>query len=540
MSMTEDRNDLWRRAQLWPAEAASLLKQIDLGQLQRQDREDKTANYARSPYSQEQIQQSDVWRSNCVAALEALGQQPSPGAAQHAYSSLNAGYISPYMTTQIGDKINPVMDRWRTSDANDVIASYLNYIVHFSPSMIAAHNAMIFLPKVETQIETMKVAKLGLNTNLCIADQACRLIDKTLPKSQEKERLIFSLSSAGTDIVTGVLLENTTPSSDHDIKDFILKKLFANPWPHGYVIEEYIDYIITYMEKGDLLSALKEKNPEDFIISGTLEVYTHVVRDFERNPADMPDDDYSNAIEILFRLIDHLRERELSFSELEHLADIYNQVFSWTEGAMLSEMSTETDENDRLRSRSEDCEAAQKVLDVFDYSPNKNKLDAALSATDSNNFFQAFEIVAHTRDIALFDVIFAATKNASRPRHLNLLAQQIVNEEQASRAIDWAITRFYISESGYSPFSAASGYNETLHALIKVAGDYPGLGGPLILAGLDYGTTSHDQSAKALLNWPIHMWPENAHSKLKQAVKNAERTLGLLTEAQAKLNTKSE
>ncbi|MFC2950518.1 hypothetical protein ACFOOP_01165 [Marinicaulis aureus] len=538
--MTKDLNDLWRKAELWPANAASLREQIELGQLQHQGHEDNLAGYAQSPYAQEQIQQSDIWKSECVAVLEALGQQPTPAAAQHAYKALSAGYLSPYMTLNAGDKINPVMDRWRTSDANDIIASYLQFILNFAPSIIAVHNAMIFLPKVQTQIETDQVVKLGLNTNYCLADQACRLIDKALPKSKEKERLIFSLSSAGTDIVTAILLENTTPSSDRDIKDFILKKLFATPWPHGYVIEDYIDYIITYMEKGDLLSAVKEDNPEDFIIRGTLEIYTHVVRDFERNPTDMLGDDYSNAIEILFRLIDHLRERELSFSELEHLADIYNQVFSWTEGAMLSEMSTETDESDWLRSRSEDCEAAQKVLDVFDYPPNKNKLDAALSATDSNNFFQAFEIVAHTRDVALFDVIFAATENASRPRHLNLLAQQIVNEEQASRAIDWAITRFHISESGYSPIAGASGYNETLHALIDVAGDYPGLGGPLILAGLNYGTTSHDQSAKALLNWPLHMWPENAHGKLKQAVKNTERTLGLLTEAQAKLGKKPE
>jgi len=538
--MTEDLNDLWRRAKLWPAEAASLLKQIELGQLQSRDRENDITNYARSPYSQEQIQQSDIWKSECVTVLEALGQQPTPAAAQHAYKALSAGYLSPYMTLNAGDKINPVMDRWRTSDANDIIASYLQFILNFAPSIIAVHNAMIFFPKVQTQIETDQVAKLGLNTNYCLADQACRLIDKALPKSQEKERLIFSLSSAGTDIVTAILLENTTPSSDRDIKDFILKKLFATPWPHGYVIEDYIDYIITYMEKGGLLSAVKEDNPEDFIISGTLEIYTHVARDFERNPADMPGHDYSDAIEILFRLIDHLAQRELSFSELEHLSDIYNMVFSWTAGPLVTDTPTEIDENGWLRSKSEDCKAARKILGVFDYPPNKNKLDAALSATDSDNFFQAFEIIANIRDTVLFEIIFAAMKKASHPRHLDLLAKQINNEEQASRAIDWAITRFHISESGYSLIAGALGYNETLHALIDVAGDYPGLGGPLILAGLNYGTTSHDQSATALLNWPLHMWPENAHGKLKQAVKNTERTLGLLTEAQAKLGKKPE
>jgi len=523
--MTVDLNGIWRNSKMWPEESISLVAQIQLGEGDFQSQSRYVETYASSPYEKKKTQQSNDWKISCVSTLDALARNPNNRTATVAYKALGAGYLSPYASIDVWDTLKPVVNSWRDANLNDVLSSFLQYIIEGSPNIIAVHNGMFFLNDLQTSINTDLIVALGLKTNRPLADQACRLIEKTLPKGREKERIVFSLVKAGTSTITGILLANTNRQSDRNAKDWILKKLFADPWPHGYVIDDYIGYLLEYIDKGDLLSAISAANPDDALISGTLEVYTHLVRGLDHYLLAENSDHYEEETEILFRLIDHLVERELSLTDLEYLSQIYNALFYWTI----------IDDAEWLKKGGMDQEAAQKILDVYEHALNKKKLDAALYATDSDDFYTAFEIVTNIREADAFEIIFEATKNASHPMCLNMLAEQIKNESQARKAIDWAIDRYHIKEDGYGVASGAPGYNSTLKALAEVAGDYPGLGGRLILAGLNYGTTAHEVAAKALLKWPPSHWPDDALGKLNQAVKNTQRTLGLLNDARDKL-----
>jgi len=520
--MTNNLNDIWRNAQMWPTESISLVAQIQVNQDEVRNMRDGVSDYASSPYEGKKIRQSDDWKTISVGALNALSYSPDTNTATSTYNALSSGYLSPFATADFTNTIiNPVINGWSDAARNAIMSSFLQYIIERSPNIIAVHNGMFFLEYLQTSIDTDLVVAVGLKTNPCLADQACRLIEKTLPKGEEKERIIFSLVKVGTDTTTGILLGNTTRQSDRAIKDFILKILFADPWPHGYVIEDYIDYLEYYIEKGDLLSAISAAEPDAALISGTLEVYTHLVRGLKLGVMGEDADDNEEETEILFRLIDHLVGRELSIPEMEHLSEIYNEVFYWTIIA----------DPEWLKKKEKGQEAAQKIHEVYEHAPNKAKIDAALYSTDSGGFYTAFEIITNIYENDAFEIIFEATKNASHPRHLDLLAKQVENEDQARKALDWVIARFRISEDGYGGAFSAPGFNGTSHALIRVAGEYPGLGGPLILAGLNFATTAHDAAAEALMKWPLSHWPDDALGKLNQAVKNTERTLGLLNEA---------
>lgn len=509
--MTENFQDIWHNANLWPANSISVYNKIQRAQadVENGGDNDNITTYAISPYSTNKIRQSDEWKTNCIATLNSLCLNPQESMARSAFKELSAGYLSPFGSAETWDKLNAGISQWREPKFDNVITSFLQYIIKYAPDVIAVHNSMFFLYYLDVSIDANVIAILGLNTNKCLADRACALTNKIQPKSAEKERLIFSLAQAGSSVSRDIVLENTTRKSDRDIKDWILEILFADPWPHGYVIDDYIDYIEHYIDKGDLLAALNDSEPEPKLLSGTLEVFTHVVRGLGSDWDNYYEEE--EEAEIFIRLIEHLKDRELSIIELEHLSDIYINPIG-------------------LGNRDKNDGIARRIIRVFKFSPNKHKIDEALVSTDNNDFYTAFQIIKNIHGSEQFEIIFEAIKNANDYRFIEELVECVTNKDQASLVIEWAISRFRISDYGYSSLGG-SGYNDVLKGLIEVAGDYPGVGGSLILAGFEYGTTAHDQAAKALLKWDLKYWPKNADSHLNQAIKNTERTHDLLTKA---------
>ena len=76
---------------------------------------------------------------------------------------------------------------------------------------------------------------------------------------------------------------------------------------------------------------------------------------------------------------------------------------------------------------------------------------------------------------------------------------------------------------------------EVLQEIIPLAGDYPGLGGPLVLAGLEYRSPAKDEAIRALLAWPVNLWPPQAGDRLRLALKHNTSTREALKEALQKL-----
>ena len=299
--MDDDQNKIWHEAALWPAASVNVYQQFQSGDVDLKNKREGLSSYATSSWQNEKTIQSDKWKLNCVLAIDAFFASPNSQTAQEVYAALSAEYLSLYGGSDFAkDQIEPITDQWKNDRASKTLAVCIDYILRNSPHMTAICNAIYFSSYTQVPIETDLIMAFGLNTNIAIADQAGFVIERQLPKSVEKERLIFSLAQKGTGFLKSTVLANTTPQSDRDIKDWILKELFANPWPHGYVIEDYIDYIIEYMEKGDLLSALKEDSPADFIITGALEVFTHVLR----APGSFDDEE----VEALYLSLIHISE----------------------------------------------------------------------------------------------------------------------------------------------------------------------------------------------------------------------------------------
>jgi hypothetical protein len=279
-----------------------------------------------------------------------------------------------------------------------------------------------------------------------------------------------------------------------------------------------------YIEKGDLLEAIATPNPSAALISGTLEIYTHLVRGINGVMWEEPDE-YEEETRILHLLINHLFERELSLTDLNYLSEIFNELYYW----IIAEDAK------WIKKADKDQKNAKAILGVYKYPPNKTKIATQLVSTDCGRFYETFEIAENMKQEPIFNTIFDAIKNASHPRFLDELARCITNKSQAGKAIKWAIDKYLIIDSfGPQLRSHIPGCNETLRVLIKVAEEYPGLGRALVLAGLNHGTTAHDAAANTLLKWPVDDGPDGALGRLDQAVKNTGRTLELLNEARNK------
>jgi len=245
---------------------------------------------------------------------------------------------------------------------------------------------------------------------------------------------------------------------------------------------------------------------------------------------------------MLYRLVDHLEQRELSISAMFDLAFMFEIMFSETYYWLKDDPNKKIRAADLIISRESDYQLAGKILDVFDYAPNRRTLDAALSSMGNEDYSSAMRIILRTSGGDIFDSIYSYIKN-ELPRVYTVHVDYTVlgmmfaaigfDTEKAEKAANWCIDycRFE-RHGGYFP---APGYESIMKGILPVIKRFPGVGTSLITAGLDAQSPVRRLAAEALLAWPIEFWPPRLLWRLDSAIEKEEHTLDLLNTARNKI-----
>ncbi|GJL96096.1 MAG: hypothetical protein DHS20C05_25010 [Hyphococcus sp.] len=533
--MDNNLDTLWRRAVLWPDNAVSVLSAARASRRTDAEIGDLRKRNLHGAYFGEKLTNSNEQKPIAVAALDALAPLSDEQAVRSAYAAIRDVLISPYGSMECWDAVKPALSAW---DKERACASFLEFVILESPDPIAVHNAMLFLSYTGKALGAAEIEILGCGTNHLIADRACNLaMQSTLPVD-ERERLAFECARHGTQFAESEILKNVRPESDRKIKDWLLQQLFAD-MQRGfvYIIDDYVDYILDYIESGDLLSALKDAAPPDWLIDGALKLFgDHLCRGIDRGVIWLEPGDDAYALECLFRLVEHATSRALSPNSLRHLSQIYYNAFSHAHEETLAG-EKETPDQVWLKGKDEDLAAAASILAALQTPDNKEKIDIALESTDSKDFADAIDIVENVSADDYFSILFNAVEKGPYPVRLNELRRSVKTVEQARDVIAWATKWCNVNENGYF-YYPGRGYGRVLQEIIPLAGDYPGLGGPLVLAGLDYRSPAKDEAVQALLVWPVYLWPPQAGDRLRLALKHNVSTHEALREALQKLPPK--
>lgn len=530
--MQNNLEALWRRAALWPDSAVSVLSAARASRRADADVGDLSKRNLHGAYFGEAIAKSNDQKPIAVAALDALAPSSDEQAVRSAYATIRDVHISPYGSMECWDAVKPAFSAW---DKDRACASFLEFVILGSPDLIAVHNAMLFLSYTGRALGAAEIEILGCGTNHLIADRACNLaMQSTLPAA-ERERIAFECARHGTQFSESEILKNVRPESDRQIKDWLLQQLFADMRRgFAYIIDDYVDFILDYIERGDLLSALRNSSPADWLIDGALKLFgDHLCSGIDRGVIWLEPGDDAYALECLFRLVEHATSRALSPPSLRHLSQIYYNAFSHAHEAALAD-EKEAPDQVWLKGKDEDLAAAASILAALQKSDNKKRIDAALESTDSKGFPDAIEIVENVSADDYFSILFNAVEKGSYPAWLNELRRSVKTVEQARDVIAWAEKWCNVHENGYL-YYPGRGYGRVLQEIIPLAGDYPGLGGPLVLAGLEYRSPAKDEAIRALLAWPVNLWPPQAGDRLRLALKHNTSTREALKEALQKL-----
>ncbi len=532
--MEDNLTALWRRAALWPENAVSVLEATRAGRQTKTDNKPAAPRNLHSAEFKAGLAKSNAQKPIAVAALDSLSPSSDDQMVRSAYAAIQDVFISPYGSIESWDAIKPALAAW---DEHRACASFLEFVVLGSPDPIAVHNAMLFLSYTGRPLAAEDIEALSLHENPAIADRACELAMQSSLPAKDKEWLAFECAKRGTDFSEREVLKNVGPESDRRIKDWVLQRLFADPHPgYGYVIDDYIDIILAFTEKGDLLSALKDKAPADWLIDGALKLFgNHLCNGIDRAVIWVEPGDEAEELESLFLLIDHATSRNLSLKSLMHLSRIFYSCFSFADQSTGSDNAQTTDDEDWLKGRDEDLAAARKIVNFLNAPGNKEKINAALEKTDQPDFDDAITIIENVFAGEYFSTLFNAIKNSAYPAYLEDLRRAVRTEEQARAVIDWAVKWCGINENGYIYFPGR-GHWRVLQGVMPLAGKYPGIGGPLILAGLDYRSPAKDEAIHALLAWPVALWPPAAGDRLRLAVKHTLSTHEALLKALEKLD----
>lgn len=530
--MENNLDALWRRAALWPDSAASLLSAARESRRADADVDDQSKRNLHGAYFGESLAKSNDQKPIAVAALDALAPSSDEQAVRSAYAAIRDVLISPYGSMECWDAVKPAFSAWNKDRA---CASFLEFVILGSPDPVAVHNAMLFLSYTGRVLGSAEIETLGGCGNRMIADRACKLAMQSNLPAADRERVAFECARHGTQFAEGEILKNIRPDSDRQIKDWLLQQLFADMQRgFAYIIDDYVDNILDYIERGDLLSALNDSAPPDWLIEGALKLFgDHLCRGIDRGViwAEPGDDAY--ALECLFRLVDHATSRALPPHSLKDLSQIYYNAFSHAHEATLTG-EQETPDRAWLKGKDEDLAAAARILAALQRPDSKKEIDAALQSTDSEGFHDAIEIVENTSAGDYFQILFNAVEKGSYPAWLDELRRSVKTVEQARDVIAWAMKWCNVDEKGYLRYPGR-GHERVLQEIIPLAGDYPGLGGPLVLAGLDYRSPAKDEAIRALLAWPVMLWPPQTGDRLRLALKHNIHTHEALEEALQKL-----
>ena len=320
--------------------------------------------------------------------------------------------------------------------------------------------------------------------------------------------------------------------------DWTLERLLS--WPFGpYPIDDYIDQVLEAIHTCRLLEAIRATQPDDGLISEYIWFYYNLSFGVTCGVL-FRDSDFDSDAEcrdILVCLVDHLQNRELELHDLEYLSVILFNVFGLH--PFHKELQKYIDGDNDLGTWEKDFDLLLigKILSVFEFKKNRQKIQNALETNLAEGFYDAVDIATYIDGKNEFELRFNAMKNGEPARYVTKLVESAKNIEQINLIVEWVIKYFHIQENGYSQITRP-GMDDVLEAIVKKLKNYSGVGRPIILASLISHSIARKYAAETLLEWEIGDWPENILERLKNALYHTEGTANRLLEAQEKFEAK--
>lgn len=318
--------------------------------------------------------------------------------------------------------------------------------------------------------------------------------------------------------------------------DWTLERLLS--WPFGpYPIDDYIDQVLEAIHSCRFLEAISTTQPDDALLEKHINFYYNLSFGVSRGVLFQDFDSDAECRDILVCLVDHLQSRELELSALEELSVILFNVFGLY--PLHEKLQKYVDGENDIGTWEKDFDLLliRKIICVFEFPKNRQKIQNALETNLAEGFYFAVEIAEYIDGKNEFELRFNAMKNGDPARYVMDLVESAKNIEQVKLVVEWVIKYFHIQEDGYSQITRP-GMDDVLEAIVKKLKNYSGVGQPIILASLISHSIAREYAAKTLLEWELSDWPEQTMKRLKDALHYTERTANKLLEAQKKLEEK--
>ncbi|WP_411819885.1 hypothetical protein ABFZ85_14615 [Hyphococcus formosus] len=418
--------------------------------------------------------------------------------AEKLYCTLCANHFRKEIVEKIATQILKVEERLAT------LSEFLTTIVPSSPHWVAVSNSLKLLRSLESLPDDGQIIFLARSSHDIQFIQDVPSIPSH--KELENDGLVFSLAKAGCWEAHEEIIDGLTSECPDPVKEWVLRHGYesvSTSEVFGENTSEYISYIQNLIENVDMRGAVRMPFIDNELAVGILHFMSNIASEAATGVVWSDPELFACETDILFRLIDHLEGRELDTSALNSLAHIYEELLSPDRGKII------------LRSHEHDLDLTMKILAIFDFEPNRIKIDAALSSTQSPGFIEALAVAVKIRGYSKFDTLLETLKadfpqRNSTPIRTGLIAQladSIRKRNEAERASQWCINYFQIHNDGYSAFSREPDFGQFVSILLQVNARYSGVAPPLVLAGLN-NIVATRAAANLLLEWEGKDHPE--------------------------------
>jgi len=264
--MTSNLNDIWRNAQMWPEDAPSFFEHLNAKRKASQSEHvsidwdvvnlNMTASSARSDSTLFDSVYSDMVAKIC--------RTPDQDSAKSVYDliasccSLGA-YVEGKITTQF----------LQEESQRQVAASFLLFVIQYSPHKVAILNAMEFFHSIGSSIEADILRAFSDDPDL--TRNAYKFIGKTTLSEGDKQDLIFTMAKTGSFDAQEYLFDTLRPESPPETRRFVLRHAQSAALPPDETLigfdvgynPEFLEAILGFVKRTQPLSELNEPtNPK--------------------------------------------------------------------------------------------------------------------------------------------------------------------------------------------------------------------------------------------------------------------------------------
>ncbi|MCR9260332.1 MAG: hypothetical protein NXH95_11455 [Pseudomonadaceae bacterium] len=531
-------DETWRNAALWPADAESYLAHLkETGKAVTSDAIDHIANV--NLYTSSARDNLSDLRSRRADAFAALCENPCKETAVSVYQLLVAH-------RDCGPDVLKQIEAER--GLQQTVESFLLYVILHTPHKVALRNAIILFAEIGTSIDAEVLHTLYLDEFL--APHLFPLQKKTDLTVAEQIDLIRSLASEECFDAQAFLFEHLNDSSPDELRSYLLRcaQFAIEPSFETYTSfdvaynPEYHEAILEFAKRTRMAQELGATSVDDELTTAALSLFADLSACWLEDVPWSAFEKIIPATEMLCNLLRHLQSRPLRLDDLEHLAFIFDALFSdpllWIEEDQDKEISSDL----LIATQDEHVEIAKTISDLLSNQPHQRLLGQALSSMANPDFDQALRITLLISNREPFDVVFPYLRRAL-PHQANVrisysaltvcFKEAAHNTAKAQVLADWCADYCGFENSG--AYYAGVGYEFILSNALRMVKLHPGVGRRLVQIGLDPNSPARKLAAEVLNAWPVRCWPTNSLWRIDSAIEEEKKVLALLGAARQKL-----